>query len=156
MTSQHVADQLSRYLDGDLSGQELDRVEAHLGTCRQCAKELDYLRQIQALLAARPSTRSPGLWDGIAPQLEAETSAGGWGQFEWAGKRLMPLLAAAAVLAVALLGSLNGNGVAVTLEDYLKSSWSDESTDALMVSDAEISREDVLVLAASASTEGGR
>jgi anti-sigma factor RsiW len=156
MTSQHVVDKLSHYLDGDLSGQELDRVDSHLRTCRQCAKELDYLRRIQSLLAARPSARSPGLWDGIAPQLATETSPSGWGQFEWVGKRLMPLLAAAAVLAVAFLGGLNGNGVAVTLEDYLKSSWTDESADALMVSDAEISKEDVLVLATSVSTKARR
>ena len=59
-------------------------------------------------------------------------------------------LAAAAVLAVAFFGGLSGNGVAVSLEEYLTSTWPDESAEVLMVSDAEISMEDALVLAASA------
>lgn len=156
MRTPHVHDRLGEYLDGDLSGQELQEVEAHLNGCARCARELAYLRQVRSLLAARPPARSPGLWRQVAPRIAASGLPGAWGQFEWVGKRLMPLLAAAAVLAAAFLGRTNGNGTAASLESYLKSAFAGESADSLIVSESEISRGDVLYLAATTPSEGRR
>lgn len=156
MTPQHVDGRLSDYLDGNLSARERKDVDAHLAGCTKCARELDCLRRIRSRLAARPDGRSPGLWRNIAPQVRAAAAAGAWVQFEWAGKRLMPFLAAAAVLAAAFLGSLNRTGTVATLEDYLKSTFTSGSADSLLVSDSEISREDVLYLAATTQHEGRR
>ena len=149
MKRAHVEHRLSEYLDGEVSGHDAEEVEAHLSVCQVCADELAYLRRIKALLGSRPANPSPGLWSGVAERIAGQGPVEPWGQFEWVGKRLMPVLAAAAVLAVAFLGSLNGSGSAVTLEEYLKTTWGPEASETLLLSDAEISHEDVLQLAAS-------
>ena len=41
----------AEYLDGELSGREMQKVAAHLEHCRECAREWASLRQVQALLA---------------------------------------------------------------------------------------------------------
>ena len=42
----------SEYLDGQLTGREMQRVAAHLEECRECAREWSALREAQAALAA--------------------------------------------------------------------------------------------------------
>lgn len=51
----HVLDDLSAYLDGELSPVEQARVEAHLDTCPHCHARLDQLRAAARLVAALPS-----------------------------------------------------------------------------------------------------
>ncbi len=43
---------LAAYLDGEVTGAERKRVEAHLLTCEQCGGELDTLRRAQEKLRA--------------------------------------------------------------------------------------------------------
>lgn len=42
----------SEYLDGRLSGHEMQRIAAHLGRCQECASEWAALRQTQSVLAS--------------------------------------------------------------------------------------------------------
>jgi hypothetical protein len=49
-----MRDQLGAYLDGELRGQRLLEMQAHLETCPSCQKELDELRQLSHLLRAAP------------------------------------------------------------------------------------------------------
>ena len=42
----------TEYLDGQLTGREMQRIAAHLEGCRGCAREWSFLRQTQASLAA--------------------------------------------------------------------------------------------------------
>ena len=42
----------SEYLDGRLTGQEMQRIAAHLDRCGDCAAEWISLREVQSSLAA--------------------------------------------------------------------------------------------------------
>ena len=42
----------TEYLDGRLNGREMQQIAAHLEDCRECAREWESLRQVQASLAA--------------------------------------------------------------------------------------------------------
>jgi len=56
----HLQEQLSALVDGELTGAELDRANAHLAACHQCRSEAATLRflkrELRQLAAARPST----------------------------------------------------------------------------------------------------
>ncbi len=54
-----TTEQLSAYIDKQLSAQELAACEAHLQTCPQCQQELTGLRQTVALLRALPQPALP-------------------------------------------------------------------------------------------------
>ena len=61
----------TEYLDGRLSGREMQSVAAHLEGCRECAGEWKSLEQAQASLAALgPAGHVPGL-PAIADRLAA-------------------------------------------------------------------------------------
>jgi hypothetical protein len=72
----HLNEQLSAYLDGDLAGEELTRVEAHLAACEACRAELDGLRRLvrrAGSLDDRPPEQD--LWAGISSRIgTADTS----------------------------------------------------------------------------------
>jgi anti-sigma factor RsiW len=55
----HLNEQLSALVDGELTGTELDRVNAHLAACEQCRAEAASLRllkrELRGLAATRPS-----------------------------------------------------------------------------------------------------
>lgn len=42
---------LTEYLDGRLSGREMQEIDAHLASCRHCAREWNSLRELQSSLA---------------------------------------------------------------------------------------------------------
>ncbi|HEY1804236.1 MAG TPA: anti-sigma factor [Terracidiphilus sp.] len=54
-----VHDQLTDYLDGRLSGREMQEIDAHLQACRECARESKSLRVLQASLAGLGPVREP-------------------------------------------------------------------------------------------------
>lgn len=49
----------SEYLDGRLSGHEMQRIAAHLGRCQECASEWASLRQAQSALASLGPVTEP-------------------------------------------------------------------------------------------------
>ena len=141
MNHDHVKEQLLLYLDNDLPEDEKRRIEAHLSTCSTCREELAYLKRIPHALKRMPQT-SPGLWDAIETRIQGESQSI-WTQLEWAGKRLVPLLAAAAVLMLAVLSSINGEDPNATLEDYF------QAQEGVILSEIELSPDTVLGLEAS-------
>ena len=52
--SNHVAEWLNAYLDGELHGSRLHEVEAHLAECDVCQAELDSLAKLSTLLQEVP------------------------------------------------------------------------------------------------------
>ena len=144
MNDSEVLNRLPDYLEDNLSPEEKRRIEAHLVTSEPCREELAYLRRIQALSAHKPILASPGLWKDIAAQIQTEQLPELWNQFAWVGKRLVPILAAAAVLVIALLNTIDNNTSVFTIEDYLKAQW--DGPEAVMLSTAEISQDDVLYI----------
>ena len=52
MTSEHVGERLSGYIDGELTQQERQRVEVHCADCAQCARELEELRALRETIGA--------------------------------------------------------------------------------------------------------
>ncbi len=136
MTDSEVKTLLPDYLESNLPDEQMRAVESHLAVSTDCREELDYLKRIQRLLAARPESAPPGLWHGIAPRIGVQEAVEPWKQFEWVGKRFLPVLAAA-VLLLAVFGNLTTEAPALTLEDYLNAQWVEQ--EAEMLSDAELS-----------------
>ncbi len=52
--SNHVTQWLSAYLDGELTGRQLQQVEEHLAECEACQAELDSLQDLSRLLQEVP------------------------------------------------------------------------------------------------------
>jgi len=74
--NEHLDLELSAYIDGELEGSELRRVEAHLAGCAGCRETLEDLRRLVRRAAAlddRPPERD--LWSGIASRLVSEPTA---------------------------------------------------------------------------------
>ncbi len=141
MTDSEVKSLLPDYLESNLPPERMRQVEAHLSLSEACREELVFLKRIQGLLASRPRSASPNLWQGIERHIVLQNLQEPWNQFEWVGKRFLPILVAA-VLLLAVLGNLTTEAPAVTLEDYLRAQW--DEPEALMLSDAELSHDDVL------------
>ena len=65
--------ELSALIDGELGGQPLARVEAHLARCERCRARLAELRAADVALAALPASAVPGdLAARLARRIEAE------------------------------------------------------------------------------------
>ena len=143
MKDSEVKSLLPDYLESNLPAEQVREVEAHLAVSAACRDELDYLRHTQRLLSARPQSPPPGLWQSIARHIDLEDVAEPWQQFEWVGKRFLPVLAAA-VLLLAVLGNLTTEAPALTLEDYLNAQWDEQ--EAEMLGDAELSGDVLTVL----------
>jgi len=88
-------DQLSDYLDDELSEAERAAVEAHLGECAECSKTLGSLRRIVAEAASlTPRPPENDLWPGVAVRLAQPRRI----------SFTIPQLAAASLLLAALSG----------------------------------------------------
>ena len=50
---------LTDYMDGRLTGREMQEIDAHLADCRECARERDSLREMQTALAGLGPVEEP-------------------------------------------------------------------------------------------------
>src|SRR5688572_33207425 len=78
----HPIEQLSEYVDDDLSLRERARIEAHLSECPECARLVDDLRAVVAAAQSfedMPPARD--LWPAIADRLERRSE----------GPRIVPI-----------------------------------------------------------------
>ena len=125
-------DKLLRYVDGNLSAEQASEIEARIAEDAEFRAEYDLLRHVQRRLSQRPMESSPGLWDGVQAQIREESI---WSSLVWAGKRLVPLAAAAAVIFMVLID--NGDTEANTVSDYFNSQTemvlSEVQTDSLVI-----------------------
>jgi predicted anti-sigma-YlaC factor YlaD len=53
--SDHITDQLNAYMDGELKGKKLHKVDDHLAVCETCRAELESLQGLSALLQEYPA-----------------------------------------------------------------------------------------------------
>jgi hypothetical protein len=77
MSDHAWTDRLSEYVDGELSADERQQLEAHLAECQQCSAVVEDLRGVLARAQALED-RPPAddLWSGIAERIGATGSGG--------------------------------------------------------------------------------
>ena len=74
---EEISEQLSAYLDGELSGEETRRVEEMLADDPALSDELESLREVRQLLRSLPREQAPdGLIDAALAQAQRRRS--GW------------------------------------------------------------------------------
>ena len=61
MDCEKVQENLSAYLDGELSPQEADAVRAHLESCEDCAAEAESLRSTVRLVRSLERAQAPAV-----------------------------------------------------------------------------------------------
>lgn len=66
----HLGELLSAYLDGELAGDEHNRVTTHLAVCTGCQEDLAGLHQARAAVRGLPILEAPG-WVGPTAVAEA-------------------------------------------------------------------------------------
>jgi anti-sigma factor RsiW len=104
-----VQDQLSDYLDGELTGNASAEVERHLAGCAECSRVLAELKQVIALAGSLPPQPPPrDLWNGISSELTPGRALAPRRRFSFT----VPELAAASLL----LATLSGGAVAVLMQ----------------------------------------
>jgi len=92
--SAHPGDLLSAYVDGELTPRETEGVRAHLESCAECRRELQYISEARTLVRGLPPVDPPfGLFERSLRR-----------RSRWAGRGAVAALAAGAVASVAMLG----------------------------------------------------
>lgn len=109
-------DKLLHDIDGNLSAEQARELEARLQKDAELRAECELLCHVQNRLRQRPSQPSPGLWAGVHARIREESL---WRSLVWAGKRLVPLAAAAAVIVMVLID--NADTEANVVADYFDS-----------------------------------
>src|SRR3954464_9367362 len=103
---EEIAEQLSEYLDDELTPAERDAVEAHLRECGECASTLEDLRRVvHGAASLRDATPAADLW----PDIAARIASGPRAAAPPAGRRFaftLPQIAAACLLLPPLPGWL--------------------------------------------------
>jgi len=106
-------DRLSDYIDGELSADDRERVDAHLKGCASCTAVLNDLKRVVARAgsaAARPPEAD--LWPGIAARIDRAAAPGAGTVVPFARQErrrftfTLPQLAAAAALLIAVSGGI--------------------------------------------------
>ena len=59
MFRRHISRQLAAYHDGQLTAEERQRADLHLGACPRCRIELDQMRFTAAMLEGLPIVQAP-------------------------------------------------------------------------------------------------
>lgn len=94
---EHVTDNLSAYLDGQLTERERLSVAAHLASCATCRHDLETLRYTVALMRELPALRAPR---SFTLSTEQAQRARPWWQAPWVSRALHGATALAMLLVV--------------------------------------------------------
>lgn len=93
---------IHEYLDGDLTREEIGRLQLHLQSCPACSSRLDSLEKTNALFQALPAEATPSyLTDRIMKSLPKTRRPAAW--TSWV--RRHPAVSAAAIFMVVMLSS---------------------------------------------------
>jgi hypothetical protein len=105
MDCNQCTDNLTAYLDGELSLADSARTESHLATCVSCAAELSGLREAAAFVEShkRDLEIKPESWNAVYDRVSGQRSAS---PFRFLLPKWSTMLSLAAVAAVFVLGSL--------------------------------------------------
>ncbi|RLA32130.1 MAG: hypothetical protein DRR11_09150 [Gammaproteobacteria bacterium] len=76
----HVVEQLSGYVDGELTQQQQQRVDVHCASCAECAKDLHELQELRESIGnARLSNKNQDEWREMMNDTTVQTTRGiGW------------------------------------------------------------------------------
>jgi hypothetical protein len=104
MDCKRCSEDLTAYLDGELSSIDSARVDSHLDACVSCSEELRSLQRAAAFLASRTQELElrPGSWNRVRAQISIEKSASFWNIFS--PIRWRPAVAALTCLALLAFG----------------------------------------------------
>lgn len=151
MMDEHEREWIAAYYDGELSGERLRRMEAHLAACPECRAELEALRALSAMLAESPAPQPRATPEQFVSQVmlrlprtapaASPAPLNGWTQPLTLAWKLAPLVMFAAwaflqasVLLTGILGWIlqsSGLGIGVLHSLPLASSLLDLSTFSL-------------------------
>ncbi len=101
--------QLSAYLDGELKGKSLQRVELHISDCQKCQHDLEIWKQYRlSVKNTIPQGPSRDLFAGIMNRLDTQPAKLSFWEDLWMWHRLPPvtLTVSSALLVLALVISL--------------------------------------------------
>ena len=102
-----LSEELVAYLDGEQPEDERARIEAHVGTCLACRREIDRLTKVRGWVQDLPRIEPAGdfeerMWRRLEADAPLVGRPRGWRPAQWG----VPALAAAAVLAFVLYSSI--------------------------------------------------
>ena len=77
---EHVVEQLSGYVDGELTQQQRQRVDVHCASCTECATDLHELQELRESIGnARLSNKNQDVWREMMNDTTVQTTRGiGW------------------------------------------------------------------------------
>ena len=77
---EHVVEQLSGYVDGELTQQQRQRVDVHCASCTECARDLRELKELRESIGnARLSNKNQDVWREMMNDTTVKRSRGlGW------------------------------------------------------------------------------
>jgi hypothetical protein len=78
--NEHVVEQLSGYVDGELTQQQRQRIDVHCASCAECASDLRELKELRESVGnARLSNKSQDVWREMMNDTTVQRSRGiGW------------------------------------------------------------------------------
>src|SRR3989304_3184316 len=105
LSKKKLLEQLSAYVDGELSPEELKEVERFLTEDAEAARQVRELRSVKRLLASKEQLpERPGFWTRLSAELDRQSKEEE-NLFPFP-RRVMPYVSIAAVVALASLGFL--------------------------------------------------
>ena len=110
MNTEPELEDLSAYVDQELTGTARQELEAHLQTCETCRRRLAALRQTVSAVQALPTEAPPRVFT-IPPQRQQRRGATGWA---WAGGALAAACLLVVVTTIGLANLPHGGGMATT------------------------------------------
>jgi putative zinc finger protein len=110
MNTEPELEDLSSYLDQELTGTARQQLEAHLQTCETCRRRLAALRQTVSAVQALPTEAPPRVFT-IPPQRQQRRVPAAWA---WAGGALAAACLLVVVTTIGLANLPHGGGMATT------------------------------------------
>jgi len=103
MSCEELSEELSAYIDGELSSAERVRLEEHLAECPRCREGLEALRAVSGLVASLPAvSASARLTEALQETLAKPPRRSRLRPIPLSASDLLPVLAAAAVALIAV------------------------------------------------------
>ncbi len=103
----HAGDQISAYLDGELTRLEIEQLQAHLSSCGKCAAEIQEVQTVRAAVRSLPMLELPA---GLVAEADAEVVPLRRNKGFWVGAAAA---AVALIIAIAALVTPSSPSIAI-------------------------------------------